>query len=270
MIVRYVAFEREVRTTARLTHPHTIEVYDYGKTKDGVFFFAMEMLPGMNLRDLVKVAGPLPPARAVHFLIDVCEALTEAHEAGMIHRDIKPANVFASQRGGIDDFTKLLDFGVVREVKVDKGMTTTSRMVAGTPAYMSPEQATTPLTIDARSDLYSVGAIAYYLLCGVAPFTGPTPLQVMLSVVNDPPTPMNTHRTSIPADLESIVMRCLAKDPQQRFPSARILADELMRCECAGRWTRQDAAEWWRAHRVEVAGSPVPNGDTLVAEETNL
>ncbi len=183
-------FQREVRATARLTHPNTIEVYDYGETKDGVFFFAMELLPGMNLRDLVKVAGPLPAERAVHFLIDVCDALTEAHDANLIHRDIKPANIFASQRGGLYDFTKLLDFGVVREIKVDASMSITSKMVAGTPSFMSPEQATSPLSIDARSDLYSVGAVGYSLLAGRPPFVAPTPMQVMLDLVEQTPEPI--------------------------------------------------------------------------------
>jgi serine/threonine-protein kinase len=265
-------FQREVRATARLTHPHTIEVYDYGETKDGVFFFAMELLPGMNLRELVKVNGPLPPARAVHFLIEVCEALIEAHEAGMIHRDVKPANIFASQRGGIHDFTKLLDFGVVREIKVDPNLTMTSKMVAGTPSYMSPEQATTPLSIDARSDLYSVAAVGYFLLSGRPPFVGPSAMRVMLDTVNTPCDPLSMHRADVPLDVERVLMRCLEKEPAFRFQSARELRDELARCECAGGWSRQDALEWWNGHRAAVAamGVSAPEGDTVIAGETEV
>ena len=243
-------FEREVRATAKLTHPNTIEIYDYGKTKDGVFFFAMELLPGMNLRDLVKSSGPLPPARAIHFLSDVCEALHEAHQAGLIHRDVKPSNIFASQRGGIYDFTKLLDFGVVREMEVDPSLSITSAMVAGTPAFMSPEQITEPAQIDARSDLYAVGAVAYYLLTGRPPFLGDSPVQVMLAQVNQVPEFPSTYEPGIPADLEMVVMRCLVKDVDDRYSDAAQLQSALQACSCAGTWTREDAADWWNGRVV--------------------
>jgi tRNA A-37 threonylcarbamoyl transferase component Bud32 len=243
-------FEREVRATAKLTHPHTIEIYDYGQTKEGVFFFAMELLPGMNLRELVKGSGPLPPARAVHFLMEVCEALHEAHTEGLIHRDIKPANIFASQRGGIYDFTKLLDFGVVRETKADSQQSITSHKVAGTPDFMSPEQATRPDQIDARSDIYALGAVAYYLLTGRPPFVGDSPMQVMLAQINQVPENPSSFRSGIPSDLESVVMRCLTKNVDQRTASAIQLRDELEKCESAGAWTQQDAATWWNQHPI--------------------
>lgn len=261
-------FQREVRATARLTHPHTIEVYDYGKTKDEVFFFAMELLPGMNLRDLVRQHGPLPPERAVHFLIDVCDALTEAHGSDMIHRDIKPANIFASQRGGIHDFTKLLDFGVVREIKVDASLSLTSKMVAGTPSFMSPEQASMPLAIDARSDLYSLGAVGYYLLSGRPPFVAATPTQVMLMLVEREPDQLSVHRSDVPSDLESVVMRCLQTRPEERFQNAGELRQALELCECAGSWTRQRAADWWAENQPDLERTDDSNPDLWIVAET--
>jgi serine/threonine-protein kinase len=259
-------FEREVQATAKLTHPHTIEVYDYGKTKEGMFYFVMEYLPGMNLQELVRSAGPLPPARAVHFLVQVCDALTEAHGARLIHRDIKPANIFASQRGGIYDFTKLLDFGVVRESEAS--MSLSGKMVAGTPSYMSPEQATRPEAIDARSDLYSVGSVGYFLLCGRPPFVASSPMQVMQSVVEQTPDPLSVHRPDVPPDLQAVLMRCLAKDPQDRFPSARILCEELQKCQCSVEWTRADAEAWWQSHDAIASAHDQPMGDTRVTDET--
>ncbi len=259
-------FEREVRATAKLTHPHTIEVYDYGQTKEGLFYFAMEYLPGMNLQQLVRSSGPLPPGRAVHFLVQVCDALTEAHGARLIHRDIKPANIFASQRGGIYDFTKLLDFGVVRES--EPSMSLSGKMVAGTPSYMSPEQATRPEAIDARSDLYSVGSVGYFLLCGRPPFVASSPMQVMQAVVEQTPEPLSVHRPDVPADLEAVLMRCLAKDPDDRFPSARILCEELQKCQSAGDWTRADAETWWQTQDSIVTSQNQAGSNTRVAEDT--
>ena len=261
-------FEREVRSTAALTHPHTIEVYDYGQTNEGVFFFAMELLPGMNLRELIKAAGPLPPERAVHFLVDVCDALREAHEAGMVHRDIKPANIFASERGGIHDFTKLLDFGVVREIEFDNRLSNTFTMVAGTPSFMSPEQATSPDKLDPRSDIYALGAVAYFLLTGRPPFVGKTPMQVMLAQVAERPEPPSEYRPDIPTDLEAIVMRCLAKDVNDRTPTAAQLRDDLLKCQCAGKWTQADAQNWWQQQpefAVEMVDVDAP---TRIVDET--
>ena len=244
-------FEREVRATAKLTHPHTIEVYDYGQTKDGVFFFAMELLPGMNLRDLVATYGPLPSSRTVHFLTQVCEALVEAHGVGLIHRDIKPGNVFASQRGGIFDFAKLLDFGLVREMKVDPSQSIVSNMIAGTPAYMSPEQIESPTRVDARTDIYALGAVGYFLLTGRPPFTSDSPMEIMLAKINNEPAAPSTHQPAIPTDLDNVIMRCLASDVDKRIATAAQLKAELEQCRCSGGWTQENAAQWWQDNAIQ-------------------
>ena len=240
------SFAREVRATASLTHPHTVEIYDYGQTRDGLFFCAMEMLPGLNLRDMVQRFGPLPACRVVHFLSEVCGALCEAHGAGLIHRDIKPANIFASQRGGIDDFTKLLDFGLVREIQISESTGPHSGMIAGTPEFMSPEQITSPDRMDARSDLYSLGAVGYFLLTGRPPFMANSPLETMLARVRDTPSLPSDYQQGIPGDLEQVIMRCLQTDASLRPTTAEQLLAELQKCDCAGEWTAKDAAGWWK------------------------
>ncbi|MDB4494526.1 serine/threonine protein kinase [Pseudomonadales bacterium] len=242
-------FEREVRATAQLTHPHTVQVYDYGQTNEGIFFFAMELLPGMNLGELIKKTGPLPPERAVHFLIQVSDALREAHEVGLIHRDIKPGNLFISERGGIKDYTKLLDFGVVREVKVDPSLSQTAIMVAGTPSFMAPEQATHPEQTDARSDIYSLGMVGYYMLTSQVPFKGQTPIQIMMAQVNETPAPPSAHQSGIPADVEAIILKCLEKKPEDRIASAVQLRDALIACKCSRDWTAQRASQWWNEQK---------------------
>ncbi|TWT76328.1 Serine/threonine-protein kinase PknB [Planctomycetes bacterium CA13] len=264
-----VRFEREVRSTAKLTHPHTIQVYDFGQTKDGVFFFAMELLPGMNLRQIVELSGPLPPARVVHFLMQVCAALQEAHQAGLIHRDVKPANIFASERGGILDFGKLLDFGVVRQIDLDaaaeaaklpqtveSALRRPARGIAGTPEYMAPEQIATPDSIDARTDLYSVGTVAYYLLTGQTPLSRETAFETMMAQLNQMPKRPSELRPNIPDDLGRVVMRCLAKNPANRYGSASELQLALRQCECAGKWTQQLASAWWGEYAAPKMPTP--------------
>src|SRR5262249_55129696 len=164
-------FEREVRLTARLSHPNTVEIYDYGRTEDGTYYYVMEYLPGLNLTELVQRHGPLPPGRVVYLLRQVCGSLREAHAAGLIHRDIKPSNIFASRRGGVDDVAKLLDFGLVLPLaQLDATPLSGEGRVLGTPLFLSPEQAKGDGELDGRSDLYALGAVAYYLLTGHPPF----------------------------------------------------------------------------------------------------
>lgn len=244
-----VRFQREVHATAKLSHWNTIEIFDYGRTGDGTFYYVMEYLPGMNLGDLVEHYGPLPPERVIYLLRQTCDALNEAHAVGLIHRDIKPANIFAAQRGGVYDVAKLLDFGLVKPLVEEEGTKlTVEGAIAGSPLFMSPEQALGESRPDARSDIYSLGAVAYYLLTGHPPFESDKPLKVMFAHAHEVVTPPSKLRPDLPKDLEAMVMRCLAKDPAARFQTAVGLRDALASCESANRWDRKVAAEWWANH----------------------
>jgi serine/threonine-protein kinase len=247
-------FEREVRATAALTHPNTVQVFDYGRADDGTFYYAMEYLPGLGLQELVERHGPLPPGRAIHLLRQLCGALAEAHAAGLIHRDVKPGNVIVCQRGGRHDVAKLLDFGLVRPpAGPDSGPhLTLEGSITGTPAYMSPEQAGGKGDLDGRSDVYSLGALAYFLLTGRAPFEGRTMVQTLAAHLYETPA----LPAGAPEDLGKIVLRCLAKDPTERFPDVSDLDRALAGCEAAGRWGEPEAAAWWQ----ERADLPRPRG----------
>jgi eukaryotic-like serine/threonine-protein kinase len=247
-------FEREVRLTATLSHPNTVEIYDYGRTEDGTYYYVMEYLQGLSLAELVKRHAPVPPARAVYLLRQVCEALREAHTAGLIHRDIKPSNIFASRRGGMDDVAKLFDFGLVLSLtKNDAPQTSGEGRIFGTPLFMSPEQATGDQEIDGRSDIYSLGAVAYYLLTGRPPFDGDNGIGLMIAQARDPVVPPSQFRADIPEDLERVVLRCLAKDAADRFPDARSLERALGECICVDDWDQDRAAAWWRDEGREPA-----------------
>jgi len=214
-------FEREVQATARLTHPNTVEIYDYGHADDGTFYYVMEYLDGPNLDEVVRRGGPLPVGRVVHLLRQVCAALREAHGAGMVHRDIKPGNVIVCRVGGVSDCVKLLDFGLVRETSpaapAAQTALTAIDLALGTPDYMAPEQATGSHAVDARSDLYAVGALAYFMLTGRPPFTGDGPIQVLFAHAHQSVRPLAEFRPDLPDELERAVLRCLAKRPEDRF-----------------------------------------------------
>lgn len=242
-------FELEVQATAKLSHWNTVEIFDYGRTDDGTFYYVMEYLPGMSLYDLVRRHGPLPAARVVHFLTQTCSALGEAHAAGLIHRDIKPANIFAAERGGVYDVAKLLDFGLVKAT-VDDGLPDADQPVAregfaGSPLYMAPEQAAGNVKPNFGSDIYSLGATAYFLLTGQPPFPGASVAHVLRAHAEEPVVPPSKLRPEIPADLEAVVLGCLAKEPRHRFANVRQLRDALAGCACSGQWTEQLAAQWW-------------------------
>jgi serine/threonine-protein kinase len=243
-------FEREVRATAALTHWNTIEVFDYGHADDGTFYYVMEYLPGMNLQELVERHGPLPPARAVRLLRQVCGALREAHAAGLIHRDIKPSNVFACERGKVYDVAKLLDFGLVKSFgKGRDSVTLTGNGVpAGSPAYMSPEQANGREQLDARSDIYSVGALAHFLVTGKLPFDRPSLVEMLHAHGYELFVPGPEFQASVPADLRHVIARCLKKDPDHRYQDAASLEKALAACEGVGEWPAEQAEEWWRQH----------------------
>jgi eukaryotic-like serine/threonine-protein kinase len=239
-------FEREVRATAKLTHWNTVEIFDYGRADDGTFYYVMEYLPGLNLGQLVEMHGALPPERAIHLLTQTCEALGEAHGKNLIHRDIKPGNIFAANRGGVYDVAKLLDFGLAKPLAdLGDSALTQEGAITGSPLFMSPEQASGDGPPDARSDIYSLGAVAYYLLAGEPPFKGDNAMKVMLAHVGKDPVPLIERNASVPEDLSEIVMRCLSKDPQNRFQDTESLREALANCRDAGNWTRGQARLWW-------------------------
>jgi eukaryotic-like serine/threonine-protein kinase len=251
-------FEREVQITAALTHPNVVEVYDYGRAEDGTYYYVMEYLPGLNLRQLVERHGPLPPGRAVHILRQVCRALRLAHTQGLIHRDIKPSNVIVARSGGLEDQAKLLDFGLVLpRARLGAPGLTREGQVLGTPLFMAPEQATGDgRSVDGRSDLYALGAVAYYLLTGRTPFEGDDGLALLIAHARDPVVPPSRARPGIPEDLERVVLRCLAKDPDERFADAEGLERALGECACAGDWDRERAARWWRDADLRPQSDP--------------
>ncbi len=255
-------FEKEVQLTARLTHPNTISIYDYGRTPDGRFYYAMELLEGMTLEQLVLHAGPQPAARVIHILVQICGALREAHGVGLIHRDIKPANVFLCSRGGNFDVVKVLDFGLVREFNNPSNVSLSNvDAIAGTPLYLSPEAILTPARVDARADIYALGAVGYYLLSGEPPFAGRTLAELCGHHLHSIPVPPSQRAgREVPEDLERVVLSCLAKDAAARPQSAQALAEALRRCRDAGGWTEEQAEHWWRdtppaPSRVPSSGS---------------
>jgi serine/threonine-protein kinase len=239
-----VRFEREARATAQLTHWNNVRVFDFGQDEDGMFYYVMEYLDGIDLEALVEKGGAIPPARAIHFLLQVCDALQEAHALGLIHRDIKPSNIMCCRRGVVDDVAVLLDYGIARSASrgLGAGRLTLEDALIGTPAYMSPEQAS-GRDADERSDLYSLGAVAFYLVTARPPFPGSNLLQ-LLSDQKDKPAPRpGSFRDGIPDDLERVILKCLEKAPERRFQGARDLREALSACECAGRWTEQAALD---------------------------
>jgi serine/threonine protein kinase len=218
----------------------------------------------MSLGELVERYGPLEPARVVHLIDQTCNALCEAHAAGLVHRDIKPSNIFAAQRGGVYDVAKLLDFGLVKPLaETASAQVTLDGNIAGSPLFMSPEQATGEVQPDARSDIYSLGAVAYYLLTGRPPFDADNPMKVLIAHARDAVTPPSAHRPEISADLEQLVLRCLAKEPDDRYANVEELQSALRCCEPAGTWNQQDALRWWQ-HWADTTANvpPVPEQHT--------
>lgn len=271
-------FEREVQLTCRLTHPNTIQVYDYGHTPDGIFYYAMEYLDGLNLHELVHRYGAQPEERVAHILKQICDSLAEAHALGLIHRDIKPANVFLTERGGVPDSVKVLDFGLVkhltsapdavklREVAGEDG-------IVGTPNFIAPEAIRDPNHCDARSDLYSVGVLGYFLLTGREIFGGQTIAELCRKHLDEIPVPPS-QRLGQPLDgeFEALLLRCLEKNPAARPASAQEFAQQLGNCAITRRWTPERRAAWWNAHRKSLAGvqKPKPLGSSHIDKTVKI
>ena len=244
-------FEREAQLTARLTSPHTVSVYDYGRTPEGAFYYVMEYLDGLDLEHLVREAGPLPPGRVVHVLRQVCEALAEAHAVGLVHRDIKPANILLSVIGGVPDFAKVVDFGLVKDVTGSSGERLTREdVLAGTPQYLAPETIRDGSSSDPRSDLYALGAVAYYLLTATPVFDG-RPIAIFQSHLNAAPdSPSARLGRPLPPKLERLVLDCLAKEPALRPETAQALSARLASCDDVEPWDADEARKWWQGRKT--------------------
>ena len=265
-------FEREARATAALRSIHTIDVYDFGVTDEGDFYYVMELLQGVNLEQLVRQFGPVEPGRVAYLLQQVCHSLGEAHAQGLVHRDVTPGNIFVCRLGPDDDFVKVLDFGLVKH---DTRATATATLtmpgvVAGTPSYLAPEIALGREDVDARADLYSLGCVAYYLLTGQRVFTGNTPVAQALAHVQTKPVPPSARSEfNIPAALDALILECLAKDPGKRPASADMLSERLSASVPLDAWTAKDARAWWEHHQpdrpravdVRDVASPIMPGE---------
>jgi eukaryotic-like serine/threonine-protein kinase len=250
-------FEREVQLTARLTHPNTVTIFDYGRTPDGTFYYAMEFLDGATLETIVEIDGAQPTERVAHVLEQVAGALTEAHGIGLIHRDIKPANIILCDQGGVPDVAKVVDFGLVKNVgdasKSESTFATGEHVITGTPLYLSPEAIVLPGGTDARSDLYSLGAVAYYFLTGQHVFTGKTVVEICGHHLHStPPTPSERLGAPVSEPLSALIMRCLEKDPKARPGSAQELLEELRATGLARAWDPKRARDWWKAHEKDL------------------
>jgi serine/threonine-protein kinase len=245
-------FEAEVHAMAKLQHWNTVEIYDYGHAPDGSFYYVMEYLPGMTLDQIVARYGPLSSGRTIRMLLQVCNALNEAHSMGLTHRDIKPGNIIVTERAGIYDVAKLLDFGLVKSVENSDARLTMEGTIAGTPAYMSPEQAAGSVTVHARSDIYSLGAVGYFLLTGRPPFANRTSTQMIAAHIYEIPAPVSEHAPDVDPRLEVVVMRCMSKKLADRFPNVESMMAALRECPSASTWGQPDAMAWWRGRDMSV------------------
>jgi serine/threonine protein kinase len=263
-------FEREVQLTCQLNHPNTVAIYDYGRTPEGVFYYAMEFLDGVNLQTLVEHYGPQPESRVIRILSQICGSLYEAHSLGLVHRDIKPANIMLNRRGCDADVVKVLDFGLVKAIDEGKqaGMTAANALT-GTPLYMAPEAIQAPNTVDARSDLYAVGAVGYFLLTGKPVFDAASIVELYqqhVDVIPDPPS--QRLGKAISSELEHAILTCLEKSRAKRPHTARDLAQLLARCPMASQWSVEESEEWWSKH--ERGSAPTSTRATETARSNPI
>jgi len=267
-------FEREAQRTAALTHPNTVTVYDYGRTEDGVFYYAMELLDGADLQTVIEETGPMPAGRACRILAQVAGALDEAHRAGLIHRDVKPGNVILVERGGEPDVAKVVDFGLVKAIDEQDLTVTEADKIVGTPLYVSPEAVAAPEALDGRADLYALGALGCFLLTGKPPFGGKSAIEVYTKHLELAPEPPSSQAPE-PFDpgLDQLLLACLAKDPADRPQTAREVAvrlEDLL--DRLPEWDALDAARWWKQHgpalrtRRDAALQSAPGSLTLAPQ----
>ena len=242
-------FKREARATSALRSPHTVDVYDFGEDAGG-FFYAMEFLDGMDLQRMVSNNGPMPPARAIYILVQACHSLAEAHAQGVVHRDIKPGNMMLCRYGLDYDFLKMVDFGLAKHSASSgkEAPLTRAGAVLGTAAYLAPESVKGSASVDARADIYALGAVAFWLVTGKLLFKYTNPMEMVKAhLLEEPPRTSSVSKFPIPKALDDLIASCLAKNPDQRPKSAEDLADQLSEIETTEGWTRQDARNWWRS-----------------------
>jgi serine/threonine protein kinase len=258
-------FEREVQITCKLNNPSTVAIYDYGRTPEGVFYYAMEFLDGIDLQTLVDKYGPQPEGRVIHILNQICSSLYEAHSLGLVHRDIKPANIMLNRRGGEADVVKVLDFGLVKAIDDEKQARQSGGM-AGTPLYMSPEAIQTPELVDARSDLYAVGAVGYFLLTGQPVFNANSLVELCQQhMTSVPDAPSQRLGNPVSQELESALLACLDKSRARRPQTARDLSMTLDRAPTSAAWTMDEAEAWWGRHERSIASVVNTSGSGSVA-----
>jgi len=252
--VALTRFEREAQATASLSSPNTIDLYDFGVSDTGAFYYVMELLTGRDMQSLVRDFGQQPPERVVYLLEQVCESLAEAHAAGLVHRDVKPSNIYVCRVGLHFDFVKVLDFGIAKDHRPGSSQDTmlTKHVIVGTPAYIAPE-AILGEDIDLRADIYALGCVAYFLVTGQLVFEADTSMKVLVQHVQDPPVPPSQRsEIEVPPDLDALILRCLEKDPKRRPQSAQELLRLVRACRVNAPWDSDRAREWWETHLPEM------------------
>jgi eukaryotic-like serine/threonine-protein kinase len=252
-------FEREAQATAALNSPHTIQVFDFGITQEGTFYYVMELLAGRDLETLIREFGPLPASRTVYLLRQVCHSLADAHARGLVHRDIKPANIYVCRMGLDYDFAKVLDFGLVKIRKRSNAadsLVTMDQGTTGTPAYMAPECILGDVDVDRRADVYALGCVAYFVLTGSLVFEADSSMKMLMQHLHaEPIRPSERSELPIPRELDDLIMACLQKDPALRPQNAGELLNLAYGCECTDAWGQQEARRWWQAHLPHLTGS---------------
>jgi serine/threonine-protein kinase len=253
-------FEREVQFASQLRHPNNVQIYDFGRTREGQPYYVMEYLHGVTLTELVDDSGPVPPGRTIHILRQVAAALREAHHLGLVHRDVKPDNVMLCRRGE-DDFVKLLDFGLVKDVENEQTRDVTKQLrVLGTPRYMSPERIRDPADVDARSDIYALGAVGYFLLTGRHAFDSEDSTDIGQQVLHRPAPRVHESQPAVPQALDALIAACMEKERTRRPASAQVFIDALDRIASPLAWTQRDATAWWEDYEARCKPSAAGDG----------
>jgi eukaryotic-like serine/threonine-protein kinase len=257
-------FEREVQLTSRLAHPNTISIFDYGHSEAGIFYYVMEYIDGVDLERLVAADGPMEASRAIHILAQASGALAEAHLLGLVHRDIKPANIMLTARADEPDVVKVVDFGLVKTLQTvsEESAVTFVDALVGTPTCLAPEAITAPDAVDARADIYALGVVGYFILTGQRLFDGKTVIEICSKHLSEAPVPPSIRAgRPIAADLERVILACLAKAREDRPQSAQVLRTALLACSDAARYDADAARAWWHEHAERVRRSlPAPEG----------